>query len=105
VDVAYHHFSIARSLRPRSGIVHAILGITLALKRRYREAQEMIEAATALEPDSTIIWMMAADFYSRGRQPGKAAAAARKALELDPSLRRARQILEGLGSPASRTAR
>jgi tetratricopeptide (TPR) repeat protein len=102
---ACHHYAIARALRPRSGLVHCLLGIATVLKGEYQAAMRLVDEGTRLEPDSALIWLIAADFYSRSPAKDKAVAAARRASELDPSLTRAQELLrelDGAGASESR---
>jgi cytochrome c-type biogenesis protein CcmH/NrfG len=82
-----------------------LLGVGLALQRDYRRAFELVQKATRLEPDNALIWLLAADFFSRGPAKAQAIEAARKALALDPDLVRAQELLKSLEGAESREGR
>jgi serine/threonine protein kinase len=99
---AISHYEIARALRPRSGLAHVLLGVATVLKGDYRRAYELVEKATRLEPDNALIWLLAADFYGKGPTPARGEAAARRALELDPTLVKAKELLARFQGAATR---
>ena len=95
-----HHMQVAEALRPRSGFVRAVLASGYALNQQYAEAGRSIDAAIALEPDNAQVWFLRARFFSYTPSPNVAIQACRRALELDPSLDAAREMLAALEARA-----
>jgi tetratricopeptide (TPR) repeat protein len=96
------HYEIARALRPRSGLAHVMLGVATVFSGDYSRAAQLVEKGTRLEPDNSLIWLLAADFYKRSPLKEKALEAARKALALDPTLVKAKQIIQELEAATTR---
>ncbi|MBL8859241.1 MAG: protein kinase [Planctomycetes bacterium] len=95
-----HHIRVAVALRPKSGFVRAMLASALALNARFEEAVAAIDAATDLEPDNALIWLFKARFYNYGPNPAPGIAACKRALELDPDLGGAKEMLAELQAKA-----
>lgn len=90
-----HHMQVAVALRPRSGFVRAMLANALAMSGDYREGARVLEEATDLEPENALVWLFKARWYSYASTE-LAIAACKKALELDPGLGGARELLAEL---------
>jgi predicted Zn-dependent protease len=91
-----HHLEVAVALRPRSGFVRAMLATALAINERYEDSVTCMDAATALEPDNPLVWLLKARFYSYAPDPQPGIEACRRALELDPELDDARALMAEL---------
>jgi tetratricopeptide (TPR) repeat protein len=102
MDEVVHHMQIAVTLRPRSGFVRAALAGALAMKGDYVESVRYIEEATELEPNNALVWLMKARWYSYSPRTDRAVAACKKALELDPKLGGARELLAELEGRSSK---
>ncbi len=91
-----HHMSVAVALRPRSGFVRAMLANAFATNQRYDEAQRTMDEATDLEPENALVWFLRARFYGFTPSPQVGVEACKKALELDPTLGGAAELLAEL---------
>ena len=81
-----HHMEVAVALRPRSGFARASLANAMALGGDHRAAVRLIEEATQLEPTNAMVWMHKARFFSYTPWPERGVEACRTALELDPEI-------------------
>jgi predicted Zn-dependent protease len=97
-----HHMEVAVALRPRSGFVRAMLANAMAISERYPESARLIEEATELEPDNALVWLIKARFYGYSPFPDRGVQACKRALELDPDLGGARELLAELESKVKR---
>jgi tetratricopeptide (TPR) repeat protein len=88
-----HHMQVAVTLRPRSGFMRAMLASALAMKGDYPESMRYIEEATELEPKNAVVWLFKARWYSYAQMWDRSMAACKTALELDPNLGGAREML------------
>jgi tetratricopeptide (TPR) repeat protein len=91
-----HHIQVATALRPKSAFVRAMLAMALAINRRFEEAVQCIDAATALEPDNALIWLFKARFYSYSPDPRPGVEACRRALSIDPKLGGVNELMQQL---------
>jgi len=91
-----HHMQVAAALRPRSGFVRAMLANAWAMSGSYLESGRCIEEATDLEPDNALVWLFKARYYSYTPVPERGVEACKKALELDPDLAGAHELLAEL---------
>jgi tetratricopeptide (TPR) repeat protein len=101
-EAARRDYEVATALRPKSGLMRGLLGVALVLQGDLDRSYACIEKATQVEPSSALVWTMAASFYDQSPFKDKALEAARRALELDPSIERARDIVKRYGGSASR---
>jgi serine/threonine protein kinase len=97
MDKARLDFAVASALRPKSGLARAMYAVALVFTGDYQAAFANMERATEIEPGSAFVWAIAAEFYAKSPSKNKAIEAARKALEIDPTIGRARAILKALG--------
>jgi tetratricopeptide (TPR) repeat protein len=97
-----HHMEVAVALRPRSGFVRAMLANAYAMSGRYPESGRCIEEATELEPDNALVWLFKGLYYSFSPSPEAGIEACKKALELDPDLAGAHELLAQLESGVPR---
>jgi tetratricopeptide (TPR) repeat protein/predicted Ser/Thr protein kinase len=104
-QTAVEHARAAVALRPRSGLARALLSGALAMRTfrsndptGYEASWQMMESATACEPENGLVWFLRADYLRRvpGASDG-AKAACKKALELEPGLLPAQSLLTELG--------
>ncbi len=102
---AVEHFRVAMALRPRSGLTRSALAGALAMRAQMRGgadeefigAWELMDSATKVDPDNALAWYFRADFLRRTPNGTEdAIAACRKALELDPALVLAKNLLDEL---------
>jgi serine/threonine protein kinase len=104
------HYSVVEEIG-RGGQATVYLAEDSRLKRRValkvlsetasgaEETLECIEQATRLEPGNALVWTVAADFYSYSSETHeRAIESARRVLELDPTIDKARQVLQRLGA-------
>jgi len=70
---------------PKNREAAAVLGKALTRKKRYAEAVQVLEGATAQSPDSPTLQASLGYAYLNTEQTGKAEAALKKAVELDTS--------------------
>jgi serine/threonine-protein kinase len=91
-----HHMQVAVTLRPRSGFMRAMLASALAMKGDYPESMRYIEEATELEPKNAVVWLFKARWYGYAQMWDRSMAACKTALELDPNLVGAREMLADL---------
>ena len=83
LDLALNRAKKAFSIKP-SGYIVDTLGWIYFKMGRYPESREQLEKATELHPDDAVIFEHLGDLYSAMKLLKKAAAAYRRALELDP---------------------
>ncbi len=95
-----HHMQVAVTLRPRSGFMRAMLASALAMKGDYPESMRYIEEATELEPKNAVVWLFKARWYGYAQMWDRSMAACKTALELDPNLAGAREMLAEIESKA-----
>ena len=74
----------ALRLEPENAAAHAVLALKAMLDGRWREADAVFSRALALAPNDGEIANMAGDYYVRIRDPVRAIAMERLALELNP---------------------
>jgi tetratricopeptide (TPR) repeat protein len=104
VQSAVEHLRAAVALRPQSGLARAVLAGALAFRAHlggddagFAAAWAMMATATEVEPRSSLVWLLRADFLRRmPDQLDDARAACERALQLEPGLVPAQQLLRQL---------
>jgi tetratricopeptide (TPR) repeat protein len=104
VQSAVEHLRAAVALRPQSGLARAVLAGALAFRAHlggddagFAAAWAMMATATEVEPQSSLVWLLRADFLRRmPDQAAEAKAACERALQLEPGLVPAQQLLQQL---------
>ncbi len=105
-----HHWRVAVALRPDSGIAWANLGSALGYslavlprdevterRRRAAETRNALDRAILHAPDSALVWLIRGDLLRYFPADRSAAIEAlERALELDPELSRAQEVLNSI---------
>jgi tetratricopeptide (TPR) repeat protein len=73
-----------------------MLANALAVNGNYPESMRCIQEATDLEPDNALVWMFKAQYFGHTSFPERGIEACLKAIQLDPDIRGARELLEQL---------
>jgi protein O-GlcNAc transferase len=96
---ARRSFAAAREADPKSTEAAAGLARALQIDQNYGEAAKAWQEVIALRPDVAAAHVQLALCLMRVNRTDEAKAACRKALEINPSDRRAAELLKDLSSP------
>jgi serine/threonine protein kinase/Tfp pilus assembly protein PilF len=84
LEVAVRHFSIARALRPRSGVAWANLGCALHEQKKLDLASSCFKQAIELDPQNEIAHNNLGNVLRDQKKLDEAIASLKRAIELDP---------------------
>ncbi len=96
---ALRTFREARDSAPNSFEAAGGLARTLQIEQNYAEAEKLWQEVSAMQPDSSAAYVQRAICLWRLKRSDEAKALCRKALEVNPSDRRAADLLQDLSKP------